>query len=105
MFFKSFNPYTGKPIKKYKYLNEYEINSVIEDTNAAFLEWKQTSIKYRTGLLKRAADILVERKNEFGEIMALEMGKPVSVGRAESEKCAWINFCCYALEFSVLAGF
>ena len=96
MFFESVNPYTGKVIKKYKYLNEHKINSVIEHTNAAFLEWKQTSIKHRTDLLKTAADILVERRKEFGEIMAMEMGKPISVGRGEAEKCAWV--CNYYVE-------
>jgi succinate-semialdehyde dehydrogenase / glutarate-semialdehyde dehydrogenase len=96
MFFESVNPYTGKVIKKYKYLNEHKINSVIEHTNAAFLEWKQTSIKHRTDLLKTAAEILVERRKEFGEIMAMEMGKPISVGRGEAEKCAWV--CNYYVE-------
>ena len=90
MFFESVNPYNGKVIGKYKYLNEDEIKNLIEQTHAAFIGWKRTSFKYRTDLLKKAAEILIARKKEFSEIMAMEMGKPVSVGRGESEKCALV---------------
>ncbi len=96
MFFKTINPYTGKVLKKYRYLDKHEIVNVIENTNAAFLEWKKTTIQHRAGLLKKAEKILVERKKEFGELMAMEMGKPVAVGRGESVKSA--SVCNYYAE-------
>ncbi len=40
--------------------------------------------------MKNAAEILHRRSNEFAELMALEMGKPLAAGKAEAEKCAWV---------------
>ena len=40
--------------------------------------------------MQRAAHILRENANEYGVLMAQEMGKPVRDGRAEAEKCAWV---------------
>jgi len=90
MFFNSINPYTGKVIKEYKYLNSKEIDNTINNTNTAFLEWKKTTIKYRTESLRKAAAILVDQKQKYGRIMAEEMGKPISVGEAEALKSAWV---------------
>jgi succinate-semialdehyde dehydrogenase/glutarate-semialdehyde dehydrogenase len=44
----------------------------------------------RTALLRRAATLLRERADDHAVGMAREMGKPVSQGRAEIEKCAWL---------------
>lgn len=40
--------------------------------------------------MAQAANVLERRKDEFARLMAVEMGKPVSAGRAEAEKCAWV---------------
>ena len=38
--------------------------------------------------MRRAGDILIERKGELGRLMTIEMGKPINAGIAEAEKCA-----------------
>ena len=38
--------------------------------------------------MRRAGEILIERKDELGRLMTLEMGKPINAGIAEAEKCA-----------------
>jgi len=40
--------------------------------------------------MKNAAEILRKRSKEFAEVMTLEMGKLLSSGKAEAEKCAWV---------------
>lgn len=40
--------------------------------------------------MMRAAEILETRKDDFGKIMTLEMGKPLKAAIAEAEKCAWV---------------
>ncbi len=38
--------------------------------------------------MKRTAELLEERKNDYGRLMTLEMGKPIKAAIAEVEKCA-----------------
>jgi succinate-semialdehyde dehydrogenase/glutarate-semialdehyde dehydrogenase len=40
--------------------------------------------------MHQAARILRDRAREFGELMTLEMGKPITGAVQEAEKCAWV---------------
>lgn len=55
----------------------------------AFASWKQIAFEERARILRNAATILRNRKQEWAELMAKEMGKPIAQGRSEAEKCAW----------------
>ena len=44
----------------------------------------------RAPALRATARLLRERGDDLARLMALEMGKPVTQGRAEVEKCAWV---------------
>jgi succinate-semialdehyde dehydrogenase/glutarate-semialdehyde dehydrogenase len=83
------NPATGATIKTYEELTPTEVGGVIAQAHETFLDWKRTTFAERARLMKRAADVLRERANEYAALMAQEMGKPVKDGRAEAEKCAW----------------
>lgn len=87
---KSINPTNGEIIKTYKADSETEVNIKIEQTQKAWLLWRETSFKQRTECLLSLATNLRKRKNEFAELMALEMGKPLKDGLAEIEKCALV---------------
>jgi succinate-semialdehyde dehydrogenase/glutarate-semialdehyde dehydrogenase len=87
----SINPSNDELIRSYNEMPESEVNQIIESSHAAFLDWRRTSFDQRSACLKKAAEILRKHVNEYAEMMALEMGKPVAQGRAETEKCAW---CC-----------
>ncbi|MFQ6673230.1 MAG: NAD-dependent succinate-semialdehyde dehydrogenase, partial [Fidelibacterota bacterium] len=84
------DPATGETVKKYKEMTPEEVSRVIEKSHEAFLTWRKTTFSHRSGLMKKAGEILRDRSAEFALLMASEMGKPVTQGRAEAEKCAWV---------------
>jgi succinate-semialdehyde dehydrogenase/glutarate-semialdehyde dehydrogenase len=63
---------------------------VIRGVDRAWRSWRRTSFEERAAPMRRAAEILRKNAEEYARLMALEMGKPVTGGRAEAEKCAWV---------------
>lgn len=90
MMMKSINPATGKLIKEYDQMDDSAIEGIVQKVDAAQREWSHLSIDERAKRLRTVADILKGRKEELGELMALEMGKPLPQGIGEAEKCAWV---------------
>ena len=86
----SINPATGKTIKTYEDMTPVQAAAVVEDAHTAWKAWRKTPFPERARLMKRAAEILRERKEAFATLMALEMGKPLKQGIAEAEKCALV---------------
>jgi succinate-semialdehyde dehydrogenase/glutarate-semialdehyde dehydrogenase len=84
----SVNPANGRQLKKYRAHSLKQVEQKITQTQKAWLKWKDISHEVRSRLLTNMAGILQTRKNEFAIMMAHEMGKPISQGVAEIEKCA-----------------
>ena len=87
---KSINPATGEEIKSYEEMTLSQIESIISDTNYAFLNWEEKDFSNRKSLMKKAAEVLKKNKKKYAELMTLEMGKPIKQSYAEVEKCAWV---------------
>jgi succinate-semialdehyde dehydrogenase/glutarate-semialdehyde dehydrogenase len=90
MSIQSINPVNGKTVKIYTEDSEKQIFKKIEDAQAAWLKWRETSFEERKGLLSKTGAILRERKTELAILMATEMGKALKDGIAEIEKCALV---------------
>ncbi len=86
--FTTINPATGKELASYDEMERGEVARIIERANAAFLDWRKKSFAERAKPMKAAGKILRERADEFARLMAEEMGKPISDGIAEAQKCA-----------------
>lgn len=86
----SINPATSELIKKYEKMDDGTLESIARDASKAQESWRKRSFEERAKLLRNAAKILEDRKSEFAELMASEMGKPLPQGESESEKCAWV---------------
>jgi succinate-semialdehyde dehydrogenase / glutarate-semialdehyde dehydrogenase len=83
------NPATGQPGRTYEATSLDEALAAAKAARAAFLEWRRTSFAERSAVIRAAAAVLRARKDEFARLMTEEMGKTVSDGRAEVEKCAF----------------
>jgi succinate-semialdehyde dehydrogenase/glutarate-semialdehyde dehydrogenase len=84
----SVNPATEERIRVYEEWTEAELEAALSAVHACSLTWRQTSFAQRADLMRRAARVLREREEEYARLAALEMGKPITGGRAEVEKCA-----------------
>ena len=83
------NPATGEPGKAYEPHSIDDAKAAAKAARTAFLEWRRTSFEQRSAILHKAAEILRARKDELARLMTEEMGKTVTDGRAEVEKCAF----------------
>ncbi|HLY04192.1 MAG TPA: NAD-dependent succinate-semialdehyde dehydrogenase [Rhizomicrobium sp.] len=84
----SVNPYTGKTVARYDEMAPEAVAAAIEAAHRAHLAWRETSFAERARPMKRAAELLRERAEDYARLMATEMGKPVRDGIGEAKKCA-----------------
>lgn len=87
---KSINPYNGEVLKTFDEMSPAEVDSAIAKADEAFRQWRETSFEHRAGILRRAAELLRERREELATIMTLEMGKKIEDARPEIDLCATI---------------
>ena len=90
MTFVATNPTTGDKIASYPMMSGEDVNEIILAVKEAHLIWSKCEIPKRTEMLTVLGSILRKRKEEFGQLMTLEMGKPIQQSISESEKCAWV---------------
>ena len=83
------NPATGEKGQSYSETPLQDARQAAAAAHDAFLKWRETSFAERASIIHRAAEILRARKDEFALLMAEEMGKTITDGRAEIEKCAF----------------
>lgn len=84
------NPTTGEVIKTFAALTDAEIEQALQRSQQAFEHYRHVSFQQRSQWMHQAATILESRKQEFGRLMTLEMGKTLKSAIAEVEKCALV---------------
>ena len=84
----SYNPYTGRVLRRFTPFSWAKTERMLGQAHRAAATWPTTTFTHRAGVLRRAAALLRERQDELARLMALEMGKPITDGRAEALKCA-----------------
>jgi succinate-semialdehyde dehydrogenase/glutarate-semialdehyde dehydrogenase len=82
------NPATGAVLHSLPSLDEAGIERKLARAAGAFRAWRTTPFGERARLLRAAAALLRKDVQQHAGRMALEMGKPLSSGRAEVEKSA-----------------
>ncbi|MDP2958802.1 MAG: NAD-dependent succinate-semialdehyde dehydrogenase [Longimicrobiales bacterium] len=90
MSFTAIDPATGEVLSSHPFLPARDAVARVEKAHAAHLAWRETSFAHRRECLEILGGLLRERKEEYGRLMAAEMGKPFPQAVAEAEKCAWV---------------
>jgi succinate-semialdehyde dehydrogenase/glutarate-semialdehyde dehydrogenase len=86
--FQVVNPATGEPGRRYEGIGPEQTRQVVGEAHCAFEAWRRTGFAERAKLMRRAGEVLRERRDAFAALMTEEMGKTLTEGRAEIEKCA-----------------
>ncbi len=90
MAIESRNPATNDVEREWQAHSEVEVRERLARAQAAHVSWRDVEMGARAAHLKRVAQQLRSRKDEYAMLMTREMGKPISEGVAEAEKCAWV---------------
>ncbi|NJR37978.1 MAG: L-glutamate gamma-semialdehyde dehydrogenase [Leptolyngbyaceae cyanobacterium CSU_1_4] len=70
-----------------------QAEAAIQAAKAAFPAWRKTPPKERAAILRKAAELMEQRRAELSAWMVLETGKPL--GQADPEVSEAIDFCRY----------
>ena len=86
---KSVNPATGEVVATFEELSDAALEAKLAKAAATFRTWRKVPFAERARIVARAGEVLEKRKDHWGRIMTLEMGKTLKSAVAEAEKCAW----------------
>jgi acyl-CoA reductase-like NAD-dependent aldehyde dehydrogenase len=96
------NPATETVIETMPHGGAADATLAVDAAAAAFPGWSRTNPYARAAILHRAADLLVERADDYAVITTEESGKPLAQSRAE-----WLsapNYLRYAADEAVRTG-
>lgn len=84
------NPTNGKTLKTFEPLAPADIEARLTQAQSAFAAYRNRPLAKRAEWLRAVAEILELNHQAYGELMTLEMGKPIKSAIAEVKKCAWV---------------
>ncbi|PAU88795.1 succinate-semialdehyde dehydrogenase [Pseudomonas sp. WN033] len=91
MAYRTLNPFTERLIQEFPDCTSAELEAALAKADALYHStWSRGDIAPRLAVLSKLAALLAENCEELARTMALEMGKPVSQGRAEVGLCTSI---------------
>jgi succinate-semialdehyde dehydrogenase/glutarate-semialdehyde dehydrogenase len=84
------NPFTGETEKEFDYTPTEEIDGIIGRAHAAYQEWRQRPVEERAAVVRRAAELMDERRDDLARLITTEMGKRHEEASGELYLCSMI---------------
>jgi succinate-semialdehyde dehydrogenase/glutarate-semialdehyde dehydrogenase len=84
----SVNPATGETLQTFDTLTEHQIAERLARAADAFRAFRRTAFDERARWMRRAAEVLEAKQDQYARLMTLEMGKPIGAAVEEVLKCA-----------------
>src|SRR5690242_7272314 len=71
----SINPATGAVIANVQTCSEQDYETLVQQAQAAFFEWRAVPAPKRGELIRQMGDMLRQKKDALGSLVSIEMGK------------------------------
>ena len=71
MAYQSKNPYTREVFASFDYVSDDELEKKLQQSEQAFQTWSRTSFAQRAAVVRKAAALMEERKEELAKINTL----------------------------------
>ncbi|RJS94818.1 NAD-dependent succinate-semialdehyde dehydrogenase [Salinisphaera sp. Q1T1-3] len=84
------NPATGQEIRRFDTISDADLQHKIEQTHAAFEDWKHWSFEARAVPIRKVGELLMANKDRLSRLITEEMGKPIAQAPGELELCQGI---------------
>ncbi|HEX5028246.1 MAG TPA: NAD-dependent succinate-semialdehyde dehydrogenase [Gaiellaceae bacterium] len=82
------NPATGETIAEVPRMGADETRRALAAAGRALPAWRALTAKNRARILRRLADLMLEREDDLARLMVLEQGKPLAEARVEVQYAA-----------------
>ena len=84
------NPFTGQTAQEFDFTPTEEIDGILGRAHTAFREWRQRPVEERAGVVRRAAELMDERRDDLAALITTEMGKRREEAAGELYLCSMI---------------
>jgi succinate-semialdehyde dehydrogenase / glutarate-semialdehyde dehydrogenase len=84
------NPFTGETEQEFDFTPTEAIDGIIERAHAAYQEWQQRPVEDRAAVVRRAAELMDERRDDLATLITTEMGKRREEATGELYLCSMI---------------
>ncbi|MDM0059143.1 NAD-dependent succinate-semialdehyde dehydrogenase [Variovorax fucosicus] len=82
------NPATGAPLADLPRFRQHETAQAIEVAHRAFLDWRRTTAKQRSEVLRRWYELMLFHGDDLATLITLEEGKPLAEAKTEVQYAA-----------------
>ena len=84
------NPFTGETEREFDFTPTEAIDGIVERAHAAYQEWRERSVEDRATVVRRAAELVDERREDLARLITTEMGKRHDEATGELKLCSMI---------------
>jgi len=84
----SVNPATGATFASFEPLSDAELDRKLALSDKTYRSWRREPVQKRVELLRAAAKVFTDRRQELGRLATQEMGKLLTASLGEVDKCA-----------------
>jgi succinate-semialdehyde dehydrogenase/glutarate-semialdehyde dehydrogenase len=84
------NPFTGQVEKEFDFTPTEAIDGILGRAHAAYQEWRLRPVEDRAAVVRRAAELMDERRDDLAALTTTEMGKRRDEAVGELKLCSMI---------------